>query len=433
MAELKQVLIPDIGDFKDVPVIEVLVKAGDAIRAEDSLITLESDKATIEVPSPYSGSVKELLVQVGDKVSEGSVIANIEVSGQDSIAKSQSATPSASISEVPARQPEAPARQPVANQGSAKPPEIAPTTQVPSLAHASPSIRRFARELGVNLNAITGSGPKHRILKEDVQAYVKNELSKSRGNGSGSALNLLPWPQVNYAKFGPIELKPLTRIKQISGANLHRNWVMIPHVTQFDEADITDLEALRKEFNEKENQVKLTLLAFLMKGLVASLKKFPEFNASMDSAVDGEINLIIKHYYHLGFAVDTINGLVVPVIKDIDQKGIITIAEELIQLSALAREGKLKPIDMQGASFTISSLGGIGGTAFTPIINAPEVAILGISKASIKPVYHGEQFVPRLMLPLSLSYDHRVIDGAAAARFTTHLSEVLTDMRLALL
>ncbi|MBK9662570.1 MAG: 2-oxo acid dehydrogenase subunit E2 [Nitrosomonas sp.] len=302
-------------------------------------------------------------------------------------------------------------------------------------AHASPSIRRFARELGVNLDLIMGSGPKHRILKEDVQAYVKTELSKARSNGTGLGLNLLPWPQVNFAKFGPIELKALTRIKQISGANLHRNWVMIPHVTQFDEADITDLETLRKESNdaEKANTVKLTLLAFLMKALIAPLKKFPEFNASLDSSVDGEANLIIKHFYHIGFAVDTNNGLVVPVIKDVDQKGIITIAEELTRLSLLAREGKLKPIDMQGASFTISSLGGIGGTAFTPIINAPEVAILGISKASIKPIYREHQFIPRLMLPLSLSYDHRVIDGATAARFTNHLVQVLTDMRLALL
>ncbi|MGV8712288.1 MAG: dihydrolipoyllysine-residue acetyltransferase [Nitrosomonas sp.] len=433
MAELKKILIPDIGDFKDVPVIEVLVKAGDAVNAEDALITLESDKATIEIPSPYSGSIKELFVRVGDKVSEGAVVAAIEVSDQRSLEKDQLATSGASILQIPEKKQETSVQQPVASAESDKTQTIAYPVQVQSFAHASPSIRRFARELGVDLNAITGSGAKHRILKEDVQAYVKNELSKSRSNDSGSALNLLPWPQVNFAKFGPIELKPLSRIKQISGANLHRNWVMIPHVTQFDEADITDLEALRKEFNEKENKVKLTLLAFLMKAMVASLKKFPEFNASMNNAVDGEINLIIKHYYHIGFAVDTVNGLIVPVIKDIDQKGIITIAEELIQLSALAREGKLKPVDMQGASFTISSLGGIGGTAFTPIINAPEVAILGVSKASIKPIYHGKQFAPRLMLPLSLSYDHRVIDGAAAARFTTHLSEVLTDMRLALL
>nr|MCH9638097.1 2-oxo acid dehydrogenase subunit E2 [Betaproteobacteria bacterium] len=291
------------------------------------------------------------------------------------------------------------------------------------------------RELGVNLNLVTGSGPKQRILKEDVQAYVKAELSKSQvSDDGGVALNLLPWPQVDFAKFGPVELKSLTRIKQIAGANLHRNWVMIPHVTQFDEADITELEALRKESNlaNKENNIKLTLLAFLMKAIISSLKKFPEFNASLDSN-SGEANLIIKHYYHLGFAVDTVNGLVVPVIRDVDQKGVMAIAAELGALSISAREGKLKPTEMQGASFTISSLGGVGGTAFTPIVNAPEVAILGVSKASYKPIYRDNQFVPRLMLPLSLSYDHRVIDGASAARFTAHLAEVLSDMRLALL
>lgn len=434
MVELKKVLIPDIGDFKEVPVIEVLVKTGDIVKAEDSLITLESDKATIEIPAPYSGLVKGILVKAGDKVSQGSTVLTLEVSDStqpevtaqvlQNVAADKQAAPQAEIE-----------AKPVVNQPQNLPHTVSAVSNTPSKAHASPSIRRFARELGVNLDLITGSGPKHRILKEDVQAYVKAELSKSRDTGTGAVLNLLPWPQVNFAKFGPVELKPLTRIKQISGANLHRNWVMIPHVTQFDEADITDLEALRKESNDsgKENRVKLTLLAFLMKALIAPLKKFPEFNASLDNDSNGEANLIVKHYYHLGFAVDTANGLVVPVIKDVDQKGIIIIAEELARLSALAREGKLKPTDMQGASFTISSLGGIGGTAFTPIINAPEVAILGISKASIKPVYRDHQFVPRLMLPLSLSYDHRVIDGATAARFTTHLSEVLTDMRLALL
>lgn len=432
MAELKKVLIPDIGDFKEVPVIEVLVKAGDRVKAEDSLITLESDKATIEIPAPYSGLVKEISVKPGDKVSQGSTVLTLEVSDDNRTETLPEVSVVATVQKEIAPQQDA---KPVVNQPQNLPQTVSTVSIAPSKAHASPSIRRFARELGVNLDLITGSGPKHRILKEDVQAYVKAELSKSRGTGTGAALNLLPWPQVNFAKFGPVELKPLTRIKQISGANLHRNWVMIPHVTQFDEADITDLEALRKEYNDsgKENKVKLTLLAFLMKALIAPLKKFPEFNASLDSDSNGEANLIVKHYYHLGFAVDTINGLVVPVIKDVDQKGVITIADELARLSALAREGKLKPTDMQGASFTISSLGGIGGTAFTPIINAPEVAILGISKASIKPVYRDRQFVPRLMLPLSLSYDHRVIDGATAARFTTHLSEVLTDMRLALL
>lgn len=436
MAELKKVLIPDIGDFKEVPVIEVLVKAGDRVKAEDSLITLESDKATIEIPAPYPGLVKEILVKPGDKVSQGNTVLTLEVSDDNRTETLPEVSGAAAVQKeiAPQPQPQHDAK-PVVNQSQNLPQTVSTVSNAPSKAHASPSIRRFARELGVNLDLITGSGPKHRILKEDVQAYVKAELSKSRSTGTGAALNLLPWPQVNFAKFGPVELKPLSRIKQISGANLHRNWVMIPHVTQFDEADITDLEALRKESNDsgKENRVKLTLLAFLMKALIAPLKKFPEFNASLDNDSNGEANLIIKHYYHLGFAVDTANGLVVPVIKDVDQKGIITIAEELARLSALAREGKLKPTDMQGASFTISSLGGIGGTAFTPIINAPEVAILGISKASIKPVYRDHQFVPRLMLPLSLSYDHRVIDGATAARFTTHLSEVLTDMRLALL
>lgn len=435
MAELKQVVIPDIGDFKDVPVIEVLVKAGDEVKTEDSLVSLESDKATIEIPSPYSGLIKEVLVKPGDKVSQGTLVLVIETSDKDHTETSTQVSADELIRKG-AIPPEAEVKQISAQSIQKLPQRNGSVEGTPlSKAHASPSIRRFARELGVNLDLITGSGPKHRILKEDVQAYVKAELSKSQGGGVGSVLNLLPWPQVNFAKFGPIELKPLTRIKQISGANLHRNWVMIPHVTQFDEADITDLEALRRESNEidKENKVKLTLLAFLMKALIAPLKKFPEFNASLDSGADGEANLIIKHFYHIGFAVDTMNGLVVPVIKDVDQKGIITIAEELAKLSLLAREGKLKPTDMQGASFTISSLGGIGGTAFTPIINAPEVAILGISKASIKAVYRENQFVPRLMLPLSLSYDHRVIDGATAARFTTHLVEVLTDMRLALL
>ena len=437
MAELKKILIPDIGDFKDVPVIEVLIKAGDEVKVEDSLITLESDKATIEIPSPYSGLIKEIFVKAGDKVSEGTAVLTLEVSDSNHAAAPNQVAEIAPVKKAVATQPKIAVKQAAAIQQIQKLPQQngSSVSSAFSKAHASPSIRRFARELGVNLDLITGSGPKHRILKEDIQAYVKTELSKTRSSGTGLALNLLPWPQVNFAKFGPIELKPLTRIKQISGANLHRNWVMIPHVTQFDEADITDLETLRKESNEsdKENKVKLTLLAFLMKALIAPLKKFPEFNASLDNTVDGEANLIIKHFYHIGFAVDTINGLVVPVIKDVDQKGIITIAEELTRLSLLAREGKLKPTDMQGASFTISSLGGIGGTAFTPIINAPEVAILGISKASIKPVYRDNQFIPRLMLPLSLSYDHRVIDGATAARFTAHLTEVLTDMRLALL
>lgn len=462
MSEIRKVRVPDMGDFKDVPVIEVLVKVGDVLKAEDSLVTLESDKATIEVPSPYSGTVKEICVKVGDNVSEGSEIVVMEVSEEEEVSKEQADKVNTAESDrvEQARQTEGIAidESVVRPEIHKKEAETAPATQEVSSSkklwqppsqmveadkgernagvkpHAGPSVRRFARELGVDLSKIVGSGPKQRILKEDVQAFVKREFTKSQGAGlGGGVLDILPWPHVDFAKFGPIELKSLSRIKQISGANLHRNWVMIPHVTQFDEADITDLEALRKEYNEnqQENGSKLTILAFLMKAATAALKKYPEFNASMDRDNE-EAYLILKRYYHLGFAVDTPNGLVVPVIRDADQKGVITIADELGELSSLAREGKLKPTDMQGASFTISSLGGIGGTAFTPIINAPEVAILGVSRASLKPIYRNGEFVPRLILPLSLSYDHRVIDGASAARFTSHLASILADMRLAL-
>lgn len=459
MSEIKKVRVPDIGDFKDVPVIEILVKAGDELAAEDSLITLESDKATIEVPSPYAGTVKTISVKVGDRVSEGSEILSMEVSAEHTdeaakAAQSEQAEPpqqaertASSDNGQDKAQPEhegaadtVSAEQASAYRGSARQPSqmisaSQDSKQAEVKPHAGPSVRRFARQLGVDLSKVIGSGPKQRILKEDVQAFVKQALSKSQNLGvGGGGFDLLPWPHVDFAKFGPIELKSLTRIKQISGANLHRNWVMIPHVTQFDEADITDLEALRKEYNENQQAqagTKLTILAFLMKAATAALKKFPEFNASLDSS-NGEANLVIKRYYHLGFAVDTPSGLVVPVIRDIDQKGVMMIADELGKLSSLAREGKLKPTDMQGASFTISSLGGIGGTAFTPIINAPEVAILGVSRATLKPVYRNGEFVPRLILPLSLSYDHRVIDGASAARFTSHLASILADMRLAL-
>jgi pyruvate dehydrogenase E2 component (dihydrolipoamide acetyltransferase) len=448
VGETKQVLIPDIGDFQDVPVIEVLVKSGDSVKAEDPLIVLESDKATIEVPSPFAGVVGEVSVKLGDKVSEGALILVMQVSEADNV------TPAPQSASVPQLAPQPQPSPPKRSDSDADSVSGAPRSESASTpqrihrsaftstpidetafakAHASPSVRRFARELGVNLGLVSGSGPKQRILREDIQAYVKAELSKTR-SGSGAELNLLPWPQVNFAKFGPVELKPLSRIRKISGANLHRNWVMIPHVTQFDEADITDLEALRKESNEatKKDGVKVTILAFLMRAAISALKKFPEFNASLDSDGD-EMNLVVKNYYHLGFAADTPNGLMVPVIRDVDQKGVITIGREMSDLAALAREGKLKPGEMQGASFTISSLGGIGGTAFTPIINAPEVAILGVSRASIKPVYRDGEFIPRLMLPLSLSYDHRVIDGATAARFTSHLVEVLADMRRVLL
>ena len=428
MAEIKQVLVPDIGDFKDIPVIEVLVKPGDTVKAEDPLISLESDKATMEVPAPFAGVVREINVKLGDKVSEGVLVLMLETSesvgSEHPVGAGFMPAPAPTVSTAPA---------PIMRAGIKPAPTINEATH--AKAHAGPSVRRFARELGVNLGLVRGSGPKQRILREDVQAYVKAELSKPRG-GDGAGLNLLPWPQVNFAKFGAVELKPLSRIKKMAGANLHRNWVMIPHVTQFDEADITDLEALRKESNEasKKDGIKVTMLAFLIKAVVAALKKFPEFNASLDGGGQGdEMRLVIKNYYHLGFAADTPNGLVVPVIRDADQKGVVAIARELGALSALAREGKLKPTEMQGASFTISSLGGIGGTAFTPIINAPEVAILGVSRSSLKPVYRDGQLLPRLMLPLSLSYDHRVIDGASAARFTTHLVEVLADMRRALL
>ena len=437
MAETKQVLVPDIGDFKDVPVIELLVKPGDTVRMEDPLISLESDKATIEVPSPLDGVIKEISVKLGDKVSQGALILTVEVSsathassgsgsGSGSGSVTETSTPSVAPKPVSASLETAPISAPALIRQPPPVPTIPTDAGALNKAHAGPSVRRFARELGVNLALVRGSGLKQRILREDVQSYVKNELSKPRGGGAD--LNLLPWPQVNFSKFGPVESRPLSRIKKMAGANLHRNWVMIPHVTQFDEADITELESLRKQSNEASGGGggKTTLLAFLMQIATSALKKFPEFNASLDQNGD-EMNLVIKNYYHLGFAADTPHGLVVPVIRDVDQKNVLKIAEELSQLSSLAREGKLKPTEMQGASFTISSLGGVGGTAFTPIINAPEVAILGISRASIKPVYRDGQFVPRLILPISLSYDHRVIDGASAARFTTYLSELLSD------
>ena len=434
MAEVKQVLVPDIGDFKNIPIVELLVKPGDEIKKEEALISLESDKATIEIPSPFAGVVKEVNVREGDRVSEGAIILEIEINQTDSLVK---ASP-------PSKQTSSPAAPPIEiitnpDQAISSQPETKPATLMLSsetslaMAHAAPSVRRFARELGVNLNLVSGSGKKKRILKDDVKAYVKAEISKSPSSNNNSELNLLPWPEVDFAKFGPIELKPLLRIQKMSGANLHRNWVMIPHVTQFDEADITELEAGRKKFNKikKKEGAKITILSFLMEATVAALKEFPNFNSSLDGGNDN-INLIIKNYYHIGFAVDTSHGLMVPVIRDADQKKIVTVAEEMGDLAERAREGKLKPAEMQGSSFTISSLGGIGGTAFTPIINAPEVAILGASRANIKPVYFDGKFVPRLMLPLSLSYDHRVIDGASAARFTTFISKELANMSKAL-
>jgi pyruvate dehydrogenase E2 component (dihydrolipoamide acetyltransferase) len=395
----------------------------------------------MDVPAPLSGVVQAIKVRLGDKVSEGSVILTLATGDATAAASPAPAAPSAPAKEAPAAAPQAaatPAAAPIAHRPS---PEETAARSAPvdetafRVAHASPSVRMIARELGVDLGRVAGTGPKGRILIEDVRAFVKKVMTgaaaapAAAGTGGGE-LNLIPWPKVDFAKFGPVEAKPLSRIRKLSGANLARNWVMIPHVTQFDEADITDLEALRVTLN-KENEkagIKLTMLAFLIKASVAALRKFPDFNASLDGD-----NLVLKQYFHVGFAADTPNGLVVPVLKNADQKGVLQIAKEMGELSAKAREGKLGPADMQGGCFSISSLGGIGGTAFTPIINAPEVAILGVSKSSHKAVWDGKAFVPRLMLPLSLSYDHRVIDGAAAARFTAYLAALLADMRRAML
>jgi pyruvate dehydrogenase E2 component (dihydrolipoamide acetyltransferase) len=427
------VKVPDIGDFKDVPVIEVFVKPGDAVKPEDPLVTLESDKATMDVPAPSAGVVKELNVKVGDKVSEGSVILLLEATGTTQPAASESAKTDAPAA-APSAAPQTAAAAPAAAKPAAAPSAAPVDNEAFKVAHASPSVRAFARVLGVDLSKVKGSGPKDRILKEDVENYVKQVIGGAAAPAaaapSGAALGLLPWPQIDFAKFGPVESKPLSRIKKISGANLHRNWVMIPHVTNHEDADITDLEDFRVRLN-KENEksgIKVTMLAFLIKASVAALKKFPEFNASLD----GE-NLIYKKYYNIGFAADTPNGLVVPVIKNADQKGVLAIAKEMGELSGKAREGKLGPADMQGGCFSISSLGGIGGTYFTPIINAPEVAILGVCRSQTRPVWDGKQFAPRLILPLSLSWDHRVVDGAGAARFNAFLAQVLADFRRVLL
>ena len=435
MAQTVEVKVPDIGGFHDVPVIELMVKAGDAVKIEDPLLTLESDKATIEMPSPVAGIVKELKLRVGDKVSEGSLVLLMETDAAAAPPAPQAAPSPAPAAAAPApMSPPAPAATPP-EPLSPPPAPVAAAAAAAALpiavaggSHASPSLRRFARELGVDLSQLKGSGPKGRILKEDVQAYVKGALAARPAGAPAGGLDLLPWPQVDFAKFGPVETKPLSRIKKIAGANLHRNWVMIPHVTQFDEADITDLEAFRVAVNRDQSGVKVTMLAFLIKAAVAALKKFPEFNASLDGD-----QLVMKQYFHIGFAADTPNGLVVPVIKDADRKGVIDIAAEAAALAGKAREGKLAPTEMQGGCFSISSLGGIGGTAFTPIVNAPEVAILGVSKSETKPKWDGKAFMPRLMLPLSLSYDHRVIDGASAARFTALLGRLLADMRKTML
>jgi pyruvate dehydrogenase E2 component (dihydrolipoamide acetyltransferase) len=457
-----EVKVPDIGDFKDVPVIEIYVKVGDTVDAEAPLVSLESDKATMEVPSTVAGTVKEVRVKIGDKVSEGSVVVVLEAAAQ-----AAAATPSAPAEKPAATAPAAaapsapkPAAQPVAPIAPSgevcdlRPTEAEPTTAPAAIsmptpaemlaaegggvkAHASPSVRAFARELGVDVSKVPGTGPKGRITQADVQAFVKGVMSGAPATGAvpprlnlGSGLDLLPWPQVDFAKFGPVEVKPLSRIKKISGPNLARNWVMIPAVTYHEDADITDLEALRVQLN-KENEkagIKVTMLAFIIKAVVAALKKYPDLNSSLD----GE-NQVFKNYWHIGFAADTPNGLMVPVLKNADQKGVVQIAQETSDLAKKAREGKLGPADMQGATFTISSVGGIGGTAFSPIVNAPEVAILGVSKSSMKPVWDGKAFVPRLIVPLSLSADHRVIDGALATRFNAMLAQLLGDFRRVML
>ncbi|MDO8262647.1 MAG: dihydrolipoyllysine-residue acetyltransferase [Gallionella sp.] len=427
MAEIKQILVPDIGNYKDVNIIEVMVKAGDTISAEDSLLTLETDKAAMDVPSPYSGVIKEMKVKAGDKVSQGSVILLLESSDAADVPRGKIATAPPAPATVAAAQV---AQTAIAAKSAAAP--LAATTVQPialaGKAHASPAIRRFARELGVDVAQVKGGGEKGRVTKDDVQNFVKAAIAQPRGAAGGGGLQILAMPEVDFAKFGAVEIKPLSRIQKISGANLHRNWVSIPHVTQFDEADISEMEAFRKQLGEEyaKQNIKITPLAFLLKAAVAVLQKYPEFNASLDAS--GE-NLVLKQYFHIGVAVDTPDGLMVPVLRDADKKGIVQIARELGEISARAREKKITAADMQGGCFTISSLGGIGGTAFTPIINAPEVAILGVSRASLKPVYQNGEFVPRLMLPLSLSYDHRVIDGASAARFTVYLTQVLADIR----
>ncbi|QFZ85271.1 dihydrolipoyllysine-residue acetyltransferase [Variovorax paradoxus] len=436
-----EIKVPDIGDFKDVAVIELLVKVGDTIAAEQSLITVESDKASMEIPSSGAGVLKELKVKVGDTVNIGDLIAVLEgaagaapaPASAPAPAQAAAAAPAAATASAPAPAAAAPATAAPAHQ-----PTSAPTGSLP---HASPSVRKFARELGVPLEEVKGSGLKGRITQDDVQNFTKAVMSGAAstkasaakapaGGGDGAALGLIPWPKVDFTKFGAVERKDLSRIKKLSGANLHRNWVMIPHVTNNDEADITELEAFRVSTN-KENEksgIKVTMLAFVIKAVVAALKKFPDFNASLDGD-----QLVYKQYYNIGFAADTPNGLVVPVLKDADKKGILQISAEMGELAKKARDGKLGSADMQGGCMSISSLGGIGGTHFTPIINAPEVAILGLSKGQMKPVWDGKQFVPRLTLPLSLSYDHRVIDGALAARFNAYLGQVLADYRRILL
>jgi pyruvate dehydrogenase E2 component (dihydrolipoamide acetyltransferase) len=454
MSAPQEARVPDIGDFEDIPVIEILVAVGDTVAKDQGLVTLESDKATMEVPAPFAGVVRSIKVKLGDSVSMGSVVAEIEPADGAAAAPAAEAPKAAApapVAAAPAPAPAAEAPKPAAPapapaavasapMGAGLPPvrfeaEAVLPGKVP---YASPAVRLFARELGVDLARVAGSARGGRISREDVQQFVKSALAGGAGAGGapaasagGGGLNLLPWPKVDFAKFGEVEVRELSRIKKISGANLARNWAMIPHVTQHDDADITDLEALRVALNKEHEKagVKLTMLVFMMKAAAAALKKYPEFNSSLD--VDG--NQVLKKYFHIGFAADTPNGLVVPVVRDVDRKGVLELAQETSELAKKARDGKLGPADMSGGCFSISSLGGIGGTKFTPIVNAPEVAILGVSKSAIRPVWDGTQFAPRLLLPLSLSYDHRVIDGAAAARFTAHLAQLLGDMRRVLL
>ena len=435
MANLIEVKVPDIGDFTDIPVIEILINPGDTVKKEDSLISLESDKATMEVPSTHAGVVKELKVKLGDKVSMGSVVLVLEEAVTASAPPATAAASPTALQPAPA--PAAPhpagATAPIAAPVLASSPvpvaAAGASEPIPSHVHASPSVRAFARELGVDLTKVKGSALKGRIIREDVQGFVKTELSNPKGaTGAGGAFAFPEMPHVDFTKFGEIEKRALSRIKKLSGNNLARNWVMIPHVTQQDEADITEVEAFRVKTNEEnaKSGVKLTMLAFLIKASVSALKKFPEFNSSLEP---GGENLILKKYYNIGFAADTPNGLVVPVIKNADRKSVIEIGREMGELSAKAREGKLSPAEMSGGCFSISSLGGIGGIFFTPIINAPEVAILGVSKSAMKPIWNGKEFVPRLILPMSLSYDHRVVDGAAGARFSTYLAGLMSDIR----
>jgi pyruvate dehydrogenase E2 component (dihydrolipoamide acetyltransferase) len=438
MSTLIDIKVPDIGDFSDVPVIDIFVKPGDTVALDDALVTLESDKATMDVPAAAAGVIKEVLVKLGDRVSEGSLLFRVETSADAAGAHASDAAGSTAAVELSPAAASAPGS--AAPSAPNFPPEKTPVAESPALplgsaVHASPSVRAYARELGADLSRVTPTGPKGRVLKEDVTAFVKEALtatSRATGNGAGvtaggGAFDLLPWPQVDFSRFGDIERRPVSRIKKISAQNLARNWVMIPAVTYHEDADITDLEAFRLQLNkenEKSGGAKLTLLAFLIKASVKALQKFPEFNGSLDGD-----DIVLKKYFHIGFAADTPNGLMVPVLKNADQKGIFEIAAETGELAGQAREGKLKPADMQGASFTISSLGGIGGTYFSPIINAPEVAILGVNKSAIKPVWDGKAFQPRLILPLSLTADHRAIDGALATRFNVYLARLLADFR----